>query len=114
MTMDGNMGEPVDGGYRRITAERFARLDFSTVTLLDLREPGEVAADGIEGAVNAPLDPLASVLRTVPKDRPVIVFCREGQWSEEVAEILADRGYDAASLVGGYEAYARLRDWGEA
>ena len=40
--------------FRHITAEDFSRLDFSTVTLLDLREPDEVLIhqeeliDGVE------------------------------------------------------------------
>ena len=33
------------------------------------------------------------------------MFCRVGDWSEEVAEILSDRGYDISTLDGGYNAY---------
>lgn len=33
--------------YRHITAEEFVKLDYSTVTLLDLREPDEVLVSGI-------------------------------------------------------------------
>ncbi|MBT1176723.1 MULTISPECIES: rhodanese-like domain-containing protein [Bifidobacterium] len=103
--MIGNEFDEVE--IRQMSPEEFAALDYSTVTLLDLREPHEVAAHGIEGAINAPFDPLAKVLHTVPKDKPVIVFCREGSWSEEVAEILMDRGYDAVNLTGGFQAYER-------
>lgn len=98
--------------FRRIGPAEFAAIVASettgegkAVTLLDLREPADVAAYPIEGAINAPLDPLAKVLKTVPKTRTVVVYCTEGWWSEEVAEILADRGYDVASLEGGFRAY---------
>lgn len=91
--------------FRHITPAEFDRLDHSAVTLLDLRDPAEVAAHPVQDAINAPIDPLAQVLRGVPNDKPVIVFCTEGWWSEEVAEILTDRGYDVASLDGGYCAY---------
>lgn len=91
--------------YRHITPEEFAELDPNTVTLLDLREPADFAAHPVEGAINAPLDPLAHVLKTVPKDRTVVVYCAQDWWSEEVAEILADRGYDVASLYGGFQGY---------
>ena len=94
-----------NAAYRHITPEEFAALDPNTVTLLDLREPADFAAHPVEGAINAPLDPLAHVLKTVPKERTVVVYCAEGWWSEEVAEILADRGYDVASLTGGFRAY---------
>ncbi|MBQ8952383.1 MAG: DsrE/DsrF/DrsH-like family protein [Eubacterium sp.] len=33
-----------------------------------------------------------------------------GSWSEEVAEILSDRGYDVYSLDGGYSAYRALKE----
>ena len=32
--------------------------------------------------------------------------CRTGDWSEEVTEILTDRGYDAYNVEGGFKAYA--------
>ena len=94
--------------YRHISAEEFAKLDFSTVTLLDLREPDEVLVSGIDGAINIPFSAGFGKLDEVPKDKPVIVFCRVGDWSEQVAEILADRGFDVATLDGGYNAYRSL------
>ena len=91
--------------FKRITAEEFANLDFSKYTLLDLREPDEVLVHGIEGAINLPFSQIGTKLSDVPKDKPVIVYCRVGDWSEEVAEILADRGYEAINLEDGYKAY---------
>ena len=91
--------------YKHLTPEEFAKLDLSKITLLDLREPDEVLVSGIEGAINLPFSGGFDKLDTIPKDKPVIVFCRVGDWSEEIAEILFDRGYDSASLDGGYNAY---------
>lgn len=90
---------------KNISAQDFAKLDFSKVTLLDLREADEVLVSGIEGAINIPFSQVSKRLDDVPKDIPVYVFCRTGDWSEEVAEILADRGYDAYNLAGGFKAY---------
>lgn len=90
---------------KNISAEDFAKLDFSKVTLLDLREADEVLVSGIEGVINIPFSQVSKRLDDVPKDIPVYVFCRTGDWSEEVAEILADRGYDAYNLAGGFKAY---------
>ncbi|MBR0425364.1 MAG: sulfurtransferase TusA family protein [Clostridia bacterium] len=78
------------------------------LTLLDLREPDEVLASGIDGAINLPFSGGFGKLDTVPKNKPVVVFCRVGDWSEQVAEILADRGYDTYTLDGGYNAYRKL------
>ena len=90
---------------KNISAEEFAKLDFSRVTLLDLREEAEVLVAGIDGAINIPFSQTARRLDEIPKELPVYVFCRTGDWSEEVAEILADRGYDVYNLVGGFKAY---------
>ncbi len=91
--------------YKHLTPEEFAKLDLRNITLLDLREPDEVLVSGIEGAINLPFSGGFDKLDTIPKDKPVVVFCRVGDWSEEIAEILFDRGYDTASLDGGYNAY---------
>ena len=91
--------------YKHLTPEEFAKLDWGSITLLDLREPDEVLVNGIEGAINLPFSGGFDKLDSIPKDKPVIVFCRVGDWSEEIAEILSDRGYDVASLDGGYNAY---------
>ena len=77
-----------------MTPREFAELDFSEYTLLDLREPSELIVDGIEGALNMPISQGFGAIDTVPNDKPVIVFCRIGVLSEEVAEILAERDYD--------------------
>lgn len=95
--------------FKHINAEEFDALDFDQVTLLDLREEYEFERDGIEGSLNIPLDLIGTRLSSVPKDKPVIVYCKVGLWSEEIAEVLADRGYDVATLDGGYNKYLALR-----
>jgi len=90
---------------KTISAESFAKLSFSEVTLVDLREPDEVLISGIEGAINIPFSRIGKEISSIPKEKPVYVYCRVGDFSEEVAELLADRGYDAYHLVGGYKAY---------
>ena len=95
------MGE---SAYKHISAEEFANIDHSKVTLVDLREPDELLVSGIDSAINIPFSGGFDKLDTIPKDKPVIVFCRVGDWSEEVAEILSDRGYDVTTLDGGYNA----------
>ncbi|OZG59673.1 pyridine nucleotide-disulfide oxidoreductase [Bifidobacterium myosotis] len=93
--------------YRHIDANEFAHLDTSSVTFLDLRAPDEVLVHPIAGAINIPFENIGHIgdaLSDIPKSKPVVVFCRVGDWSTQVCEILADRGYDAVNLDGGYEA----------
>ncbi len=94
--------------YKHISAEEFANIDHDKVTLVDLREPDELLVSGIDSAINIPFSGGFDKLDTIPKDKPVIVFCRVGDWSEEVAEILSDRGYDVTTLDGGYNSYREL------
>ena len=95
--------------FGRISVEEFSLLDFNTVTLLDLREPDEVLVSGIEGAINIPFSAGFDKLDSVPKEKPVVAYCRVGDWSEQVAEILADRGYKVYTLEGGFNAYKKLK-----
>ena len=95
--------------YKIISAKEFSGLDYSNYTLVDLREPDELIVSRIEGAINIPFSQFATGLDTVPKDKPVIVYCREGDFSEQVAEILAERGYDVTNVEGGYNAYRKLK-----
>ena len=94
--------------YIDITAEEFDKVDFSKVTLVDLREPDELIISGIEGAINVPFSKFPNGLSDIPNDKPVYVYCNEGNFSEQVADILADRGYEVYNLVGGYKTYRKL------
>ena len=94
-----------NGSFQHISLEDFIALDKSRVTLVDLREPDELIISAIDGAVNAPFSGFPGNLDDIPSDKPVVVFCNHGNFSEEVAEILADRGYGVSSLDGGYKAY---------
>ena len=96
--------------FKHISAEEFSKLEYDKYTLIDLREPDEVLVSGIEEAINMPFSEGFGRLDSIPADKPVVVFCRMGSWSEEVAEILSDRGYDAYSLDGGYSAFRALKE----
>ena len=42
----------MDEIFKTISAEDFARMDYSKYTLVDLREPDELIVSSIEGAIN--------------------------------------------------------------
>lgn len=92
---------------RRISAREFAELDFDKYTLIDLREKDEVLIKPVSGAINIPFSEFATKLSDLPTDKRVYVFCSEGSFSEEVTEILIDRGYDAVNVDGGYNEYQK-------
>lgn len=80
--------------------------------LLDVREPAEVAGGTIPGAVNIPLGDLRDRLGEVPKDRPIVAFCKVGQRGYFAERILAQRGYDVCNLSGGYTTWLAYKKAG--
>ena len=90
---------------KTINASEIPALDTEKVILLDIRGKDEFELKGIAGSVNVPFDEISSGLSRLPKEKPVYVLCRTGDLSEEVAEILDDRGYEAYSIEGGCAAY---------
>ena len=90
---------------KSINAAELSALDTEKVLLLDIRSREEFENNGIKGSVNVPFDEISTGLSRLPKDKPVYVLCRTGDLSEEVAEILDDRGYDVYNIEGGYAAY---------
>ena len=69
--------------------------------LLDVREPVELAVEGVPGAVNIPLGQLRSRLDEVPRDREILVICRSGQRAYTATRCLVQHGFSARVLSGG-------------
>ena len=89
-----------------ISASEFAQLNLSQVTVVDLRDENLRIAQGeIPGARNVPLSEIGTGLKGLPEGKPVYVICNTGDFSGEVAEVLADRGYEAYDVEGGFKAY---------
>lgn len=73
--------------------------------LLDVRETWEWQAGHIEGATHIPMDQLGARLAEVPTDATVVAVCRSGARSDQVAQALRQREYDAHNLDGGVTAW---------
>jgi NADPH-dependent 2,4-dienoyl-CoA reductase/sulfur reductase-like enzyme/rhodanese-related sulfurtransferase len=68
--------------------------------LLDVRNPPEVAADPVPGAINIPLPQLRSRLNELPKDKQIASFCRSAQRSYYATRILLQNGFRAVNISG--------------
>jgi sulfur dioxygenase len=76
----------------------------SRVTLLDVREPAELAGDlgQAEGIVHIPLGELRARMEEVPRDKPVVCICRSGRRSAQACAILEKAGItEVANSAGG-------------
>ena len=76
-----------------------------SVTLLDVRNPGEYARGHIDGAVNIALDGIRGHLDELDKSKPVYVNCFSGMRSYIACRILSGNGFDCYNLSGGWRFY---------
>jgi NADPH-dependent 2,4-dienoyl-CoA reductase/sulfur reductase-like enzyme/rhodanese-related sulfurtransferase len=80
--------------------------------LLDVREPEEFATGHIPNAVNLPLSQLRDRHAELPKNRDIWISCGVGQRAYYATRFLAQHGYRARNLSGGYATYTAFRDAG--
>src|SRR5689334_8342983 len=77
--------------------------------LVDVREPWEVAAASLAGAINIPMGDLPSRLSELDPDRETIVMCHHGVRSAQVAMYLARNGFGrVVNLAGGIDAMSEI------
>lgn len=69
--------------------------------LIDVRTPQEFASGHIPGAVNISVDQLAQRLSEIPQDKPIVLYCRSGNRSNQAAQILERAGYTQIYDLGG-------------
>ena len=87
-----------------ITIEELNKLDKDTYQIIDIRDKEEVQKDDMPGAVYVPTDEIETSEK-VDLSKKLIVCCRIGKISIDVAERLREKGVDAVSLEGGYTAW---------
>ena len=95
-------------GIQEISPQQLSsELESSTVTLIDVREPDEYAAQAIPGARLVPMDQVLTGAVELPRDEELVVQCKLGGRSGRVAEALVGAGYtNVRNLTGGIEAWA--------
>ena len=87
-----------------ITIEELNKLDKDTYQIIDIRDKEEVQKDEMPGAVYVPSDDIETSEK-VDLSKKLIICCRIGKISIDVAERLREKGVDAVSLEGGYTAW---------
>lgn len=74
--------------------------------IVDVRNPGEVAAGVIPGAVNIPVGQLPDRLGELDPRKPTVVYCAGGYRSSVAASLLRRHGFtDVSDVLGGYGAW---------
>lgn len=83
-----------------ITAKELALLNKDEYILLDIRDESDWVYGAIPGAYT--VKPELIDEQKFQKDKKIIVYCAKGVLSDEIAENLALKGYEAYNLKGGY------------
>ena len=112
-TADGSTDELKGRAMNEITASELrariaaGRVPGSTYTLLDVREPNEVAIDAIEDSLRIPLGEVVERMNELDPGRETVVHCAAGVRSARAIEALTAAGYTGAltNLAGGMKAW---------
>ncbi len=76
-------------------------------TLVDVRTAQEYKSGYIAGAINIAVGDLNHQLNKIPKDKPVVVYCRSGSRSAHAAQTLLAAGYSEVYDLGGLFEWTR-------
>jgi rhodanese-related sulfurtransferase len=80
------------------------------LTLLDVREQWELDIASVPGVVHIPMGEVAERVDELDRSHEVVVLCRSGRRSLEVARFLQQNGFKAVNLAGGVLAWSRDLD----
>ena len=85
------------------------RLRDGDVVVLDVRPETEFHSGHIAGAMSLPVKEITRRLRTIPRDKQVVAYCRGPYcvYADDAVRTLRRRGYQAARLEDGYPEWAR-------
>jgi len=83
---------PPPGVVSGATAQAIAA---AGAVVVDVRTPGEFESGHAKGAVNIPFDQIAARAGELPRDRPVVLYCRTGRRSGIATAELQKLGFTA-------------------
>ena len=90
-----------------ITAAELEKLDNSEYKIIDIRDSSAFEYGHMDGAVNIPQEEILSA--ELPQDKKLIICCRSGIISGDIADKLCEKGFDAYNLEGGYVDWLRVK-----
>ena len=96
--------------FKTVDVDEFAKaVSDTSYVVLDVRTSAEHAEGHIPGThfnIDVLEDNYAdTVLKKLPKDKPVALYCRSGNRSKKAARILAENGYQVMELGSGFRGW---------
>ncbi|HET7104215.1 MAG TPA: rhodanese-like domain-containing protein [Terracidiphilus sp.] len=96
----------------QISGQEAAELqqDPGGVVILDVREPGEVAAGAIPGSIRIPLAQVRERAGELDRAKLVVVHCQSGYRSSVATSLLRHAGFaNVANMIGGFDGWKAAR-----
>lgn len=96
--------EFVDYGGGVIFAEQIAKDDWKKFLVIDTRDAGQCAKSHIPGAINIEWRQVLVKRASIPKDKPVLIYCNSGSLSAQAGFALRVAGWDNLRILqGGFD-----------
>ncbi|MCG9876231.1 MAG: rhodanese-like domain-containing protein [Leptospiraceae bacterium] len=70
-------------------------------TIIDVRSSIEYAVSSFPGSINIPVADISDKLNSIPKDKPIVVYCASGGRSASARDILIRNGFSDVTNAGG-------------
>lgn len=93
--------EFVDYGGGVIFAEQIPKVDWPKMMLIDARDPAQFAKGHIPGAVNMDWRQVLVKRNTIPKNKPVLIYCNTGSLSAQAGFALRVAGWENVRILQG-------------
>ena len=93
--------EFVDYGGGVIFAEQIPKEEWPKFMVVDARDPAQFAKGHIPGAINMDWRQVLAKRSTIPKNKPVLIYCNTGSLSAQAGFALRVAGWDNVKILQG-------------
>jgi rhodanese-related sulfurtransferase len=93
--------EFVDYGGGVIFAEQIPKDEWPKFMVIDARDPAQFAKGHIPGAINMDWRQVLAKRNTIPKNKPVLIYCNTGSLSAQAGFALRVAGWENVRILQG-------------
>jgi rhodanese-related sulfurtransferase len=93
--------EFVDYGGGVMFAEQIPKDDWKRFVVIDARDAGQYAKGHIPGAIHMDWRQVLAKRSSIPKDKPVLIYCNSGSLSAQAGFALRVAGWDNVRILQG-------------
>ncbi len=93
--------EFVDYGGGVIFAEQIPKDEWPKMVVIDARDAGQFAKGHIPGAINMDWRQVLAQRDSIPKDKPVLIYCNTGSLSAQAGFALRVAGWENVRILQG-------------